>query len=120
MVEVLGVRDRDEGLANPRPDVVRENMESLSNRCNIDNTDYDGGNEKRWYYAVYSDSKGQWFWEPRLPSAAELAAPHSLAGVSWEPTIVIDAEWPLSTVRGPYAHRGEAIGAAEAWFDSRP
>jgi hypothetical protein len=119
MVEIRGVPGYGEGRPIPQLMVLKEKMNGLSNRYDIDHTDYDGGNEKRWYYTVYSDREGQWFWEPRLPSEAELAAPHAIAGVSWEPTIVRDAEWPLRTVQGPYVHRGEAIGAAEAWFDSR-
>lgn len=83
-----------------------------------DVTDYDGRHGKRWYYRLYSDPAGTWFWEPRLPSPAELAAPHSLRGVSWEPMILTQAEWPSPELRGPHPERGDAITVAEDWFDS--
>jgi hypothetical protein len=94
-------------------------MDSHSDRYDVDDTDYDGSNEKRWYYSLYSNRDGQWLWEPRTPTAAELAAPHALGGVSWKPAVVTEAEWPSSVIRGPHAQRGDAIGAAEDWFDSR-
>ncbi len=89
-------------------------MDSHPQRHDIDDTDYDGINGKRWYYRLYSDGDGSWFWEPRLPTPAELSAPHELLGVSWEPTVVTQAEWPSVPLRGPYAG---AIAAAEGWFD---
>jgi hypothetical protein len=83
-----------------------------------DVTDYDGKYGKRWYYRLYPGPGGMWFWEPRLPTPAELAAPRSLAGVSWEPTILTQAEWPVSALLGPHQERGHAITVAEEWFDS--
>lgn len=95
-------------------------MVVATNRQDIDDTDYDGKNEKRWYYRLYSDGDGHWFWEPRTPSPAEVAAPHTFAGFSWEPTILAESEWPPSELSGPYAQRGEAITVAEGWFDANP
>ncbi|GAC1514024.1 MAG: hypothetical protein NVS2B16_20050 [Chloroflexota bacterium] len=92
-------------------------MDSQPNRHDIDDTDYDATNGKRWYYRLYSASDGGWFWEPRVPTPAELSAPHSFGGVSWEPTIIPETEWPSPGLRGPYPKRGEAIRAAEGWFD---
>lgn len=95
-------------------------MNEQSQRTNIDDTDYDGRNGKRWYYRLYCDRTGSWFWEPRSPTSAEVAAPHTLAGVSWEPRTLTEAEWPSVRVQGPYRQRGNAITAAEAWFDAKP
>lgn len=95
-------------------------MDDQSNRYDIDDTDYDGDHQKRWYYRLYSDGDGAWFWEPRVPSPEEEAAPNALGGVSWQPMILTEAEWPSVALRGPYTHRGLAIGAAEGWFDSLP
>jgi hypothetical protein len=94
-------------------------MDGYTDRHDIDDTDYDGRNQKRWYYRLYSDGNGTWFWEPRLPSPAEVAAPHTFQGVSWEPMILPEAEWPSLELRGPYVQRGEAITVAEGWFESR-
>ena len=81
-------------------------MDGDLERGEIDDTDYDGTHGKRWYYRLYTDSSGAWSWEPRLPTPAEVAAPHSLHGVSWEPIILTEAEWPPAELRGPYASRG--------------
>jgi hypothetical protein len=93
-------------------------MDGQSKRSAIDDTDYDGRYGKRWYYRLYSDPTGAWFWEPRLPTPAEVEAPHTLRGVSWEPMIVTEAEWPVRALRGPHPQRGQAIMIAEEWFDS--
>src|SRR5947209_20037805 len=98
----------------------QERMGSYAERYDVDDTDYDGTNQKRWYYRLYCDQGGGWFWEPRLPTPGELAAPHALAGASWEPTTLTAAEWPSAWIRGPYRQRGNAITAAEEWFDSTP
>jgi hypothetical protein len=87
-------------------------------RSDIEDVDYDGNHRKRWYYRLYSNRTGQWFWEPRLPTPAELAAPHSLRGVSWEPMILAKEDWPLPALCGPHPQRGDAITIAEGWFDS--
>lgn len=94
-------------------------MDNRSGRFDIDDTDYDGRNGKRWYYRLSADHLGRWFWEPRLPTPAEQAAPHTLNGVSWEPTVVAESEGPPSDLCGPYLHRGAAITVAEDWFESR-
>jgi hypothetical protein len=93
-------------------------MDGHSANSEVDVTDYDGKYGKRWYYRLYLDPAGTWFWEPRLPTPAELEAPHSLQGVSWEPMILTQAEWPAPALRGPHAERGGAITVAEEWFDS--
>jgi hypothetical protein len=93
-------------------------MDGQSKRSDIDDTDYDGSNGKRWYYRLYCDLAGRWFWEPGLPTPAEIAAPHTYRRVSWEPVILTEAEWPSQSIRGPYTHRGKAIAVAEEWFDA--
>ena len=52
-------------------------MDGDLERGEIDDTDYDGKHGKRWYYRLYCRTTGEWFWEPRLPTPAEIEAPHA-------------------------------------------
>src|SRR5438309_7153307 len=97
----------------------QNHMDDHSKRYQVDETDYDGRNEKRWYYRFFCDRAGSWFWEPRSPTSAELAAPHTFGGVSWEPMVLSETVGPAVAMKGPFAGRGEAITVAESWFDSR-
>jgi hypothetical protein len=115
MVEAMGTRHPGAGRVRNEQNC----MDGHSKRYQVDETDYDSRNEKRWYYRLFCDQAGSWFWEPRSPTPAELAAPHAFGGASWEPMALSETERPTVAMQGPFAQRGGAITAAEAWFDSR-
>lgn len=101
-----------------RSDTKEQTMEP--DRYRTVDVDYDARDGKRWFYSMYSDRGGQWYWEPRLPSDTESADRFPINGISWTAMILPEEDWPPQAKRGPYAKRGEALRAAEAWFDLPP
>lgn len=99
-----------------RSDTKGQTMEP--DRYGIEELDYDARGGKRWFYRVFSDSRGRWYWEPRLPTERERADRFPIDGVSWTAMILPEEDWPSVGKRGPHAERSEALKAAEAWFDS--
>jgi hypothetical protein len=115
MVKVVDIRHPGGGRVRNEQNC----MDGHSTRYQVDETDYDSQSEKRWYYRLFCDQAGSWFWEQRSPTPAELAAPHAFGGVSWEPMALSETLGPTVAILGPFAGRGEAVADAEAWFESR-